>query len=127
MSELNSVFSRNFENTTKMLTYICNRQRIFDFYDGHYLNTLFQPNYYEPPGSTILINSYNFNIYSDILNYETKCSRINKYFVKDDQYHCNLQCRNFDFPRNLKKKEFNSSIKKIKYQQNQKRGFRRNY
>jgi len=33
MSELNRVFSRNFENTSKMLTYICNRDRIFDFYN----------------------------------------------------------------------------------------------
>ena len=48
MSDLKSVFSRNFENTTKMLTYIYNRQRIFDFDDGHYFNTLLQPHHYNP-------------------------------------------------------------------------------
>lgn len=136
MGELNRVFSRNFENTTKMLTYICNRQRIFDFDDNHlyyWNNQMNQMNLINQicnqfnQFNLVIIDSYNYHQYSDVLSYETKCSRKNKYFVKDDQNYRNLQYRNFDFPRKLKKKEFNSSIKKIKYQQNQKRGFRRNY
>ena len=126
MSELNRVFSRNFENTSKMLIYICNRKQIFDFYSCHILHywnhsRIINNNDY------ILVDSYNYYQYSNILSYETKSSRKTKYLVKDDQYHSNLQYRMYDTPKKLKKKEFNSSIKKMNYSKKIKRGFRRNY
>lgn len=131
MSELNRVFSRNFENSSKMLTYICNRQRIFDFDEHLYFwnNSLTQninhlQNQFD---NLIIVNSRNYYQYSNVLTYETKSSRKNKYFIKDDNYYINLQCRTYDYPKKITKKEFNSSIKKINYQKNQKRGFRRNY
>jgi len=127
MSELNRVFSRNFENSSKMLTYICNNKKIFDFYSGHILNfwnhsAIINTNEY------IIVDSYNYHQYSDVLTYETKSSRKSKYFIKDNQYNnYAFTYRMYDYPKKITKKEFNSSIKKINYQKNQKRGFRRNY
>ena len=133
MSELNSVFSRNFENTTKMLIYICNSQRIFDFYGGtprsSYSDiTLLQPYAYRSSGIRLIIDSYNYHQYSDVLSYETKSSRKNKYFVKDDHYYCNLKYREYDYPKKITNKQFKQSIQKNHYKKNKlKTGFRRNY
>ena len=135
MNEMNRVFSRNFENTSKMLTYINNRLRIFDFYDNHlyYWNTQINSinqhmNHLQDQFTNlIIIDSYNYRQYYDILSYETKASRTSKYFVKDNQYTHHINYRTFDTPKKIKRKEFNSSIKKIKSQKNNKRGFRRNY
>ena len=134
MSELNRVFSRNFENSSKMLTYICNRQRIYDF-DHHlyfwnnHINSLTQHinNLQNQFDNLIIVDSYNYHQYSGVLTYETKSSRKNKYFIKDNQYYNDFTYRMYDYPKKITKKEFNSSIKKINYQKNQKRGFRRNY
>ena len=134
MKELNKTFSRNFENSSKMLTYICNRQRIYDF-DEHlyfwntHINSLTQHinNLQNQFDNLIIVDSYNYHQYSDVLTYETKSSRKSKYFIKDDQYHFDFKYRFYDYPKKIKKKEFNSSIKKINYQKNNKRGFRRKY
>ena len=126
LGELNRVFSINFENTSKMLTYICNNKNIFDFYSGHILN-YWNHSHIINNDEIIIVNSYNYHQYSNVLTYETKASRKNKYFVKDDNYYINLKYRTYDYPKKITKKEFNSSIKKINYQKNQKRGFRRNY
>jgi hypothetical protein len=132
MKELNKTFSRNFENSSKILTYICNRQRIFDYDEHLYFwnyNSITQNinNFQNQFDNLIIVDNYNYHQYSDVLTYETKSSRKYKYFMKDNLYHYDLTYRFYDYPKKIKKKEFNSSIKKINYQKNQKRGFRRNY
>ena len=127
MSELNRVFSRNFENTSKILNYICNNQRIYDFYSANILyywnhSHLINNNDY------IIVDSYNYHQYSDVLSYETKSSRKTKYFVKDDQYHYHLKYREYDYPKKITNKQFKQSIQNNHYKKNKPRtGFRRNY
>ena len=131
MSELNRVFSRNFENTSKMLTYICNRDRIFDFYNDHlyyWNNQMNLINQIHNQFNLVIIDSYNYHQYSDVLSYETKSSRKTKYFVKDDQYHYHLKYREYDYPKKITNKQFKQSIQKNHYKKNKlKTGFRRNY
>ena len=131
MSELNRVFSRNFENTSKMLTYICNRDRIFDFYNDHlyyWNNQMDLINHIHNQFNLIIIDSYNYHQYQSVLSYETKSSRKTKYFVKDDQYHCHLKCREYDYPKKITNKQFKQSIQNNHYKKNKPRtGFRRNY
>lgn len=120
--ELARVFSRNFENTSQILTYIHNNKRIFDFDTGLY-NLYMNFNTY----NTHIINSFNYHHYQDVLHYETKSSRYQKYFVKDDHYHHNLKYREFYHSHKIKNKQFKQSIKNIHYNKTAKRGFRRNY
>jgi hypothetical protein len=132
LGELNRVFSKNFENTSKMLTYICNNQNIFDFYSDH---LYYWNNNHTMPSLTqqinqlydlIIVDSYNYHQHSNVLSYETKSSRNTKYFVKDGQYHY-LTYREYDYSKKITNKQFKQSIKNIKYKNTVKRGFRRNY
>ena len=128
MSELNRVFSRNFENTSKMLTYICNRGRIFNFYNDYLYYWNNQINQIHNQFNLVIIDSYNYHQYSNVLSYETKSSRKTKYFVKDDHYYCNLKYREYDYPKKITNKQFKQSIQKNHYKKNKlKTGFRRNY
>ena len=134
LKELNKVFSRNFESTSKMLNYICNDRRIFDFNDGGYyiwnnhnnVNTLTQhiSNLY----NLIIVDNYNYHQYHDVLSYETRYSRKTKYFVKDNQYRYHFQYRDYYSPEKITNKQFKQSIQKNHYKKNKpKIASRRNY
>lgn len=127
LKELNRMFSHNFENTSRMLTYICNNKKIYDFYSGHILN-FWNHSHLINNNDYIIIDYYNYPQYSNILTYETKSSSRTKYFIKDDQYHYRLKYRDYDYPKKIKNKDFHSKIKNIHHTKvKNKRGFRRNY
>lgn len=126
ISELNRVFSRNFENTSKILNYIYNNQRIFDFYSGHILD--YWNHSHINTNDYIIVDSFNYHLHYNVISYEIKSSRKKKYLVKDDTYIYNLKYREYYYPKKIKNKDFHSKIKNINHTKvKNKRGFRRNY
>lgn len=130
LKELKKTFSLNFDNSSRILNYLHNKRHIYDFDTGYYLmnmnHLIHRIN--QQFDNVLMINSYNYHQYSNILQYEVKASPHTKYVVKDDAYYYQTRYINYYNPLKVTNKQFKQSIQKNHYKKNKpKIASRRNY
>ena len=125
LKQLKKTFSLNFENSSRILNYLHNKRHIYDFDSGYHQMIHRITQHFD---NVLMINSYNYHQYSNILQCEVKASPHTKYVVKDDAYYYQLRYRNYYNPLKVTNKQFQQSIQKNNFKKNKpKIASRRNY